>query len=314
MAMRLDGFRRLLSHATLAAVALCSGTSAAQGPEDPSGAAAEASAAPPGITASAHPTALPQGTTPAPEPAPASPAPTPPQSSGGAKNSDWHVLWHPLYLWGSSLSGTAGAGGLTTEVDAGFGEILDEVNFVYATALDVRKNRVGVLMELNYMNLGDSKTYAAPSPFSGAQLSAKLFYLDPEVYYRVKESDRGSFDVMAGFRYWHLDNKITFLPGLLPGTTVSAQDNWVDPVFGARVRLNLDQDKKWYLPIKGDVGGFGAGSDLTWQIFAGAGRNFGKRYTLLLGWRALSVNRQNAPKVFDLTLHGPVMSFGINFK
>lgn len=299
--MSLDRFRRLPSLGALAAVALvCSGMAAAQAPEGQSQAAATPASA----------------ATPAPDAAPAEPAPVPPQSSGGAKamDSDWHVVWHPLYLFASSLSGTAGAGGLTTPVDAGFGDIIDEVNFAYATAVDVRKNHVGVLMDLSYMNLGDSKNFAPGGLFSGSQLSAKLFFIDPEVYYRVKESDRGSFDVMAGFRYWHLSNKITFLPGLLPGTTVSAGDNWVDPVFGGRIRLNLDKDKKWYLPIKGDVGGFGAGSDLSWQIFAGAGRNFGKRYTFLFGWRALAVDRRNGSKIFDMKFHGPLMSFGINLK
>jgi len=39
---------------------------------------------------------------------------------------------------------------------------------------------------------------------------------DPEAYFRLLERDRGSVDVVAGARFWHLDNSLAFLQG---GTT-----------------------------------------------------------------------------------------------
>lgn len=309
--------RSFFGWAALTAVILvCVQVAVAQAPLSQSEAAATAaSVGPSGRASASDPNLVAQAATLAPGANPDEPAPALPQAPSGTKtkDSDWHVVWHPLYLFASSLNGTAGAGGLTMPVDAGFGEIIDEVNFAYASALDVRKNHVGALADLQYINLGDSKTFAPGLLFSGAELSAKTFILDPEVYYRVKESDRGSFDAMVGLRYWHLSNKITFLPGLLPGTTVKDSDNWADPIFGGRIILNLDKDKKWFLPIKGDVGG-GGGSELTWQAFGGLGRNVGKRYQFLFGWRGLGVDRRNGTKIFDMKFHGPVMSFAIKLR
>jgi hypothetical protein len=117
-------------------------------------------------------------------------------------------------------------------------------------------------------------------------------------------------DVLGGFRFFHMSNKIQFLPGpLVPGITVSASDNWATPVFGMRFRVNLDKEKKWYMPVMGDAGG----PNLTWQIMGGIGRDFKKRYTMFAGYRHMEVNRRNGIKVFDVAMSGPLMGVGIKW-
>jgi len=51
--------------------------------------------------------------------------------------------------------------------------------------------------------------------------------------------------------------------------------------MGARFRLNLK--KGWFVNLKGDAGGFGAGSRVTWQIYTGIGKEIKSKYSLLLG-------------------------------
>jgi hypothetical protein len=73
------------------------------------------------------------------------------------------------------------------------------------------------------------------------------------------------------------------------------------------------------LQFLGDIGGFGVGSDLTWQLFAGYSFDFAVWQSILhglVGYRALAVdysqdsgtNQDN----FDLIVHGPVV--GLSFR
>lgn len=242
-------------------------------------------------------------------------APTPTSTSDG-----WRVTWAPAYLWFSGFSGTVGARGQTTPVNAGFWDLASHLNFAYATNLDVGKGRFGFIVDLQYMHLGDDTTFSGPPPplFSSADVDSKLFILEPDFYARAVDSDRGWFDVLAGFRYWHLDNDINFEPGLLPATEVKAGDNWVDPIVGFRFRVNLDQDKKWFLPARADIGGFNTGSDLTWQLFGGIGRSFtlaGHPSAAIFGYRKMFVDRdrESNGSLLKVSLSGPIFGMTISF-
>jgi hypothetical protein len=66
---------------------------------------------------------------------------------------------------------------------------------------------------------------------------------------------------------------------------------WVDPFVGLRVRHQLAPGKE--LQFLGDVGGFGVGSDFTWQLSGGYSFDFAVWQTTLhglVGYRALAVD------------------------
>lgn len=97
-----------------------------------------------------------------------------------------------------------------------------------------------------------------------------------------------SADFLAGARFWRLDNSISLEPGLLAAASFGQTQSWVDPVLGARFRYNFG--KGWYANLIGDAGGFGVGSQLTWQVYTGVGKEFKKKYSVLLGYRYLYVD------------------------
>jgi hypothetical protein len=119
-------------------------------------------------------------------------------------------------------------------------------------------------------------------------------------------------DALAGFRYWHLRNKLRLDPGTLPGFSSDGSQNFVDPVLGARFRLNLQ--KGWFATLKGDVGGFGAGSELSWQIYSGVGKEFKQKYSLVLAYRRLDVDYRNNGFLFDTKMNGVMLGFAIRLK
>ena len=65
-------------------------------------------------------------------------------------------------------------------------------------------------------------------------------------------------------------------------------DDWWDPFIGLRGRLNLGE--AWYLTAKGDVGGFGVGSDFTWQAEAALGCQITGYIFAEAGYRALGTD------------------------
>ena len=230
--------------------------------------------------------------------------------------SDWHVDWIPLYLWFSGLDGDVGAAGTVVPANVSFADVFKQLNIGVMTALDVRRKRVGLFTDLIFMSLSSDQmtTPVGPIPtYIGFKANVKELIVDPEAYARVIDSDRGFIDVFAGGRFWKLNNSLNLFPPN-NGTEVTAgqTQNWVDPVLGARFRLNLN--KGLFLNLKGDAGGFGVGSQLTYQIYAGAGKEFKKRYAAFLGYRYLYVDYSSGGFLYRVHMSGLVTGFDIRFK
>ena len=68
-----------------------------------------------------------------------------------AGQGDWHISWVPAYLWLSGANGNLGVAGKSIPVSASFSDVFDKLNIGYMTAFDVRKNRVGVLIDFQYI-------------------------------------------------------------------------------------------------------------------------------------------------------------------
>jgi hypothetical protein len=228
--------------------------------------------------------------------------------------SDWQVDWVPLYLWFSGLSGNVGAAGYVAPVSASFSDVAKELNIGLMTNLDVRRKRIGVFTDLIFISLSsDENTTPIGNTYIGFQANAKQLIVTPEAYARLAESDRGSIDAIGGGRFWDLNNSLELFPPNNGNTVTAGQtQGWVDPVLGARFRLNLN--KGFFTNLSGDAGGFGVGSKLTYQIYAGFGKEFKKRYSVLLGYRYLFVDYKSGGFLYDVHMQGLQAGFNIHLK
>ena len=86
---------------------------------------------------------------------------------------------------------------------------------------------------------------------------------------------------------------------------------WVDPYVGVRGRLNLTDAV--YAAGRADIGGFGVGSDVAWQLFGGVGVQMTERVDLEAGWRHLAFDYDKDDVRLDLALSGFVASVTIAF-
>jgi hypothetical protein len=88
-------------------------------------------------------------------------------------------------------------------------------------------------------------------------------------------------------------------------------DDWFDPYIGMRGRYNFN--KAFYTSVRGEVGGFGIGSDLMWQVEGVVGCNITRHIFTEVGYRALSFCYENDGLTFDTITHGPQITAGIRF-
>ncbi|MGV6825446.1 MAG: outer membrane beta-barrel protein, partial [bacterium] len=87
-------------------------------------------------------------------------------------------------------------------------------------------------------------------------------------------------------------------------------DNWVDPFVGLVADWPINEF--WTIRARGDVGGFGVGSDFTWHAIVTANYNLSERWTLKFGYRHLDIDYDDNGFVMDLDESG--LAFGAGFR
>ena len=94
----------------------------------------------------------------------------------------------------------------------------------------------------------------------------------------------------------------------------SISKTWVDPMLVARTK-NLP-DKKFLYTFTGEIGGFGIGSKLAWQLEGLAGYQLSDRFYVMGGYQIISMDykkeNSNANFVYDMDMFGPMVKVGFN--
>lgn len=86
---------------------------------------------------------------------------------------------------------------------------------------------------------------------------------------------------------------------------------WIDPIVGLRGQINLT---RWlFLAAQGDVGGFGVGSQITWNTQATIGVNFTRNIFAELGYRYMYVDYNKNNFLYQMNSYGLFSSIGVKF-
>ena len=112
-----------------------------------------------------------------------------------------------------------------------------------------------------------------------------------------------AWDLTAGLRGVELELDVA-----LGSVDSNASEAWVDPWIGGSGDVPLGAG--WSLRTWGDVGGFGVGSDFTWQAAALVGWG-SSRWRLELGYRALAVEFDDDDLETELLAHGPILGLAL---
>ncbi len=256
----------------------------------------------------------------------------------------WTVSFTP-YAWLTGLNGHTTVKGRTTDIDADPIEVLEHLDGVpWMSYGEVRFGRLALYGDLVYAPLGVDGS--ATRTFGRATLDANLG-VDVEqtiaelgAAYEVARWRSGSLvghgagvtalDVLAGARYWRQDVEVRLaltaaldLGGLvLSGNRAIARAGdveWVDPLVGLRLRHQVAPGQE--LVLRGDVGGFDAGSTFSWNVLAAfswqLATHAGVTYSGIIGYRALAVDFEKGSGAsryeFDAVQHGPLIGLTASF-
>lgn len=232
-----------------------------------------------------------------------------------ASEEEWSFRLTP-YIWVPALEGEfdtrlpGGGAGPSVETET---DILDVLDFAFLLAGEARYGRFAVLGEFNYLALS-----ADDGPnilWTDADVELDGFMTMLAGAYRVYEQPVMNFDVFAGGRYWRLNVKqdidLRLGGALLPGSLDNKRTiDWFDPVVGARVEVMPWQDITFSL--LGDVGGFGVGSDLQWELVGQAGYSFNETIAVALGYRHLELHPEKR-LIDEVSMSGPFLAVSFTF-
>lgn len=224
-----------------------------------------------------------------------------------AKEGNWDFNLAPLYMWMVNMDGDMGIGPIDTGVSVPFKDIFDNLETIFTVHFEgVHRSKWGFLLDLSYLDISASQA-AGPLQLS---IDFNSVLAEAGGYYRF-DNGPNVFDVLAGIRYTKLEPDIVFTTPPLPG--FNKKYDWVDPIIGLRY-IYLFNDK-WLLSLRGDIGGFGAGSDFTWNAIGFVQWKPWKYAGILAGYRALDQDYEDGSGAdrfkYDMRLHGPVMA--VNF-
>ena len=86
---------------------------------------------------------------------------------------------------------------------------------------------------------------------------------------------------------------------------------WFDPIVGLRGQINIT---RWlFLAAQGDVGGFGAGSQIAWNTQATVGFNFTRNIFAEIGYRYMYVDYANGGFLYNMNSYGLFSGVGVKF-
>jgi hypothetical protein len=245
------------------------------------------------------------------------------------------------YGWLTALDGTQTVRGRSVKVDASFIDIVEKSDSIVALMGDfeARNGAFGLLANVAWSKIGveggnvRSRTLApgvTGTLGTSLNLDVEMAIIEVGAAYEVARSGPVAFDILAGARYWHQEADLSFdIAGTvdigdlqIAGTRAFARSgsvDWLDPVIGARVRYAVAPGHELFL--RGDIGGFGVGSDFSWQAIGAYGFEFGTYngiiFSGVIGYRALYVDYVQGEGrrgyEFDMLQHGPVLGISARF-
>ena len=257
------------------------------------------------------------------------------------------------YGWVPLLNGSMTVKGRTFDVDVDFNDLMNLVRrseipkdlFLLMGYFEARKGRFSVFSDLVYLKVGLNGSMARSRGVdelnatvgASAGLKVEMFIGELAAAYEIARwgstgvpGSGTAIDVFAGGRgWWQQADASLAVSGtvnigdltLNADRTFSASKSvgWVDPLVGLRLRHQFAPGLNFV--ASGDVGGFGVGSQFSWQALAAINYDFCVRNNVIwsgmLGYKALFADYSKGSGLtryeYDITIHGPILGITARF-
>lgn len=217
-----------------------------------------------------------------------------------AQEQDWELTLSP-YIWAAGLSGITTLGPVEGDVDVGFIDLLETLDIGAMLDARLEKGRWALQSNLIWADLGTESSQR----LTQVKVNAAQWIVELDGHYQVTDN----LELLAGIRYYdiRLDVEVT---GAITASP-KGDKNWIDPLVGGVFSVPITG--RWSFKTRGDIGGFGAGSDLSWQLWGLFDYRFGKRNSLAFGWRHLAWDYSEGRFGMDTYMTGPVVGARFRF-
>ncbi len=214
-------------------------------------------------------------------------------------SDEWDVTVAP-YFMGAAMSGTTTVRGREVDVDVSASDIFSNLQFGAMGLVVARKGNWGLGGDAIWMALGTTVRNTNVDFNQGAFS-----------FYGLRRLGSAA-DLTIGLRVNTLQGKLQFKA---LGVDVSQDQTWVDPLVG--LTLRSPSEHRVRLQVYTEIGGFGAGSDFTWQVFPTLGFKLSERFSLEVGYRWLDLDYEagdgNERFAYDVLTQGPIGGFAFRF-
>lgn len=215
------------------------------------------------------------------------------------------------YLWGAGMEGAARVDDLDIHVDMSFGDILDNLELGLMGAARAYNGRFTVGGDLVWMALGHQGAGGGPS---GEALSGDLDIDQTAITADAGYGLSDDFYVIGGLRYNEVDVKLD-----LHGTVTEdprrfkadEDESWLDPFVGVMWRVPFGD--QWSLNLRGEVGGFGVGSDFAGLLQATLRWDLNDHIGFVAGYRYFDMEFNDNNFTYDIVTQGPAVGLITSF-
>jgi hypothetical protein len=251
--------------------------------------------------------------------APALPPPVsePTPSESPFEASIGFPVWIPFPEGDVGARLPSGGEGVLRGVDRVSGHIrplknLGAFGYIIPLSIELQKSRWLLQASGYYLNLSASVDPHGPLYRSGT-LDWNSGLVDVALGYRVLEIPCFSLDLLAGGRYQHVGLNFSLQPRanrLVPRSASDSKD-WADPFVRVVGKARLARPVTLFL--KGDIGGFGVSSDLTWTVYGGFEFQIARHFYADIGCRYFGTDYSSGSFKYNVNLIGPQLELGANF-
>ena len=222
-------------------------------------------------------------------------------------SGDWRQT---VFLYGMvpMIEGDAQVGNLQVDVDSNMSDFFDNLKFGAMAAYRIENDQWSFGGDMTYMNLGQSKR--TEQGRASASLDVDQFTFMATAGYRVMPN----LEALFSLAYFDLsaDLRVRLLQQV---RTASRDASWVDPLVGLNYEIPVSG--KWRFTLRGDIGGFGVGSDLTWHALTKFTYQQSDRFDWYVGYRAIAYDYEDGSgrnfQNYDLVQHGPGAGIAFHF-
>jgi len=234
-------------------------------------------------------------------------------TSESVPENKWTFLVEP-YVMFINMNGTVGLRNLPdAEIDASTNDIFSNLKMGFMLNLEASNDKWAIGSDLLYMNL--AKEIKSGIKINSGETTAKQLGWEISGLRSVNPWLELGLGVLVNSVNAGLDLNINRIGEDPTNISESRTKTWIDPMLITRVKSQSGE--KFIYQFRGEIGGFGIGSDLAWQIHAYAGYQFSDLFHITGGYRIISLDYENGTGqdrfMYNVDTSGPVIRFGFNF-